>query len=316
MNMREIEVISEIVNYQNFSDAAYSLSYSPSVISKYVSSVENELGVKLFVRGNKSNELSLTPEGKVLMQDIQRISLAYHHMMELKKQFKGSYDNVIRIGSLPRFGNKTEQDILADFLYDNPTAELEQIKMHARDLLRLLQAGKLDAAFIVLTSDVRAEVFFKDLLDNSDVDIELVTTEKEQYIGVSENFLPGVEEEANFEVFRDFTFVLPVRETNRDTAAYDSMKMMAKQNGFKLKTTYIDEFDTTVFRLAIKKPLAIAMTSIGFRIDGIKILRVADWQYPSNLYFMSLNGNKKRLLKNLKDIVAGYAGESRETETD
>ncbi len=307
MNMREIEVISEVVNFQNFSDAAYSLSYSPSVISKYVSSVEKELGVKRFVRGNKSSELTLTPEGRVMLQDIQRMSLAYRHMMEMKKQLTGTGGNVIRIGSLPRFGNRMEQDILAEFLYSNPDAELEQVKMHARDLLTLLQAGKLDAAFVVLSADIPAEVFFKDILDNSDVDIELVSAETEQYIAVSENFLPGIENEACFSDFRDFTFVLPMRETSRDTTAYDSMRMMAKQNGFKLKTTYIDEMDTTVFRLAVKKPLAIAMTSIGFRVDGIKILRLTDWKYPSNLYLMSLSGNRKELLKNLKDIVAAYS---------
>ena len=49
MNMKEIEVLSELVNYKSFSDAAFSLAYSPSVISKYVSNIEEELGVKIFV---------------------------------------------------------------------------------------------------------------------------------------------------------------------------------------------------------------------------------------------------------------------------
>jgi DNA-binding transcriptional LysR family regulator len=55
MNMKEIEVLSELVNYQSFSDAAFSLAYSPSVISKYVSNIEKELGIRIIVRGNKSN---------------------------------------------------------------------------------------------------------------------------------------------------------------------------------------------------------------------------------------------------------------------
>ena len=42
MDINELEVVCELVNYKNFADAAFSLAYSPSVITKYVSNVEKE----------------------------------------------------------------------------------------------------------------------------------------------------------------------------------------------------------------------------------------------------------------------------------
>ena len=36
-------------------------------------------------------------------------------MLELSKQLKGSFENVLRVGSQSRFGNVVERDILASF---------------------------------------------------------------------------------------------------------------------------------------------------------------------------------------------------------
>ena len=124
MNMREIEVICEIGNYKNFTDAAFSLDYSPSAITKYVSGVEDELGLKLYNRCKKSGELALTAEGKVLINAMRRISSDYQYLMELAKQLKNTSESSIRIGSQPRLSNLQEQDIIASFLFKNPNAKI------------------------------------------------------------------------------------------------------------------------------------------------------------------------------------------------
>lgn len=308
MNMREIQVLSEIVNYHSFLDAAYSLSYSPSVISKYVSSVEEELGIKIFIRGNKSNKLTLTPEGQVLIQDIQRINTGYQHMMERTKQLKGTFDNILRIGSQARLGNLIEREVLASFLFENPKADMEQVKMSSRDLQKLFQAGKLDAMFISVPENTRSDDFFIDLNDYLDIEITFLTTEREIFLGISDKYLPGIEKEAPFIEFKDFSFAFafPMSTDDKESKAIETFRLLAKKSGFNLKTTYFGAHDTAVLKLATKMPIAVATTNIPAHFEGIKFIRVTDWNSYTNVYFVCLRNNCKKMLLNLKKIIANY----------
>lgn len=307
MNMREIEVISELINYKSFSDASYTLPYSPSVITKYISNVEKELGIKLFIRSNKSRELSLTPEGKVLIDSILRINMNYQHMMELAKQLKGTYENVIRIGSQPRFGNLIEQEIIALFWLNNPKAKIERVKMFSMDLMKLLGAGRLDAIFVTLHGEIKIEEYFRDLINNSDIDIIFLSAEKNMYLGISDKYLPG-KEEAKFKEFKDFTFAFPFPKSSdtQETKAIETYNSLASENGFKLKTVYLGGNDNAAFKLATKAPVAVATTNIPALYKGIKFVKISDWCAFTNLYFVYLKSNKKGMLINLKKIVKQY----------
>ncbi len=309
MNMREIQVLSEVVNYHSFYDAAYSLSYSPSVISKYVSNVEEELGIKIFVRGNKANKLTLTPEGQVLIQDIHRLNICYQHMMELTKQLKGTFGNVLRVGSQPRLGNLVEGEILSSFLFENPKADMEQVKMTSiRDLLNLLKTGKLDAMFASIPESVKIRDYFYDPNDYSDAEITFLTSEKEMYLGISDKYLPGIKNEAPFSYFKDFSFAFgsPMSADDNDTKTIEAFRILARQNGFPLKTAYFGVQDTAVLKLAAKMPIAVAATNIPAQFEGIKFIRISDWNSSTNIYFISLKNNSKKMLLNLKKNIADY----------
>lgn len=308
MNMREIQVLSEIANYCSFSDAAYNLSYSSSVISKYVCSVEEELGLKIFVRGNKSNKLALTPEGQILIQDIQRINTVYQHMMELSQQLKGTFDNVLRVGSQARLGNVVEREILASFVIENPMADMEQTKMSSKDLQKLFQAGKLDAMFISVPENLKIDDYYADLGDNLDIEITLLTSEHELYLGVFDEYLPGMEHEAKFSDFKDFSFAFafPMSADDLDSKAIETFRLMARKNNFNLKTTYFGAYDTSILKLATRMPIAVTTTNVPAQIEGIKFIRVVDWDSYTNIYFVCLRNNSKKMLHSLKKSIANY----------
>lgn len=307
MNMREIEVISQIVNYKSFSDAATSLSFSPSAITKYVSNVERELGLKLFIRGKKSGELVLTSEGKVLIGAMRRINGGWQYLLELAGQLKGTYENAIRIGSQPRLGNIQEQEIIASFLFRNPKAEIDTVKVYAKDLMSLLQAGRLDAMFVTVHGETKIEDYFKEQLDNSDTETMFLSTDREMYFGISEKYLPG-RTEAEFKEFRDFTFAFPfpIASDTEDTKAISTFESMAAENGFALKTMHVGGYDTSVFRLATMMPVAVSTTNIPAEYKGIKFVRITDWKGSTNLYFIFMKSNRKEILRNLKRSVREY----------
>ncbi len=304
MRIRELEVISELVNYKSYFDASFSLLCTPSIISKYVTNVEEELGVRLFVRSSKTSDLMLTPEGKVLINSIQKITKEYNYMTELARQLKFTHENVMRIGVQPRYGNIYEQQIIASFMYDNPDVKIDIVKMGPRNLMNLLQSGQLDAFFATLHEDVVPEEYFGDQIANSDVEIEYLLSERENYLGISEEYLPGLTE-APFREFRDFTFVFPFPDTSdlQDMKAVSSFETAAKENGFKLKKMHFTGNDNTIFQLARMMPLAVSTTNVPAQYDGIKFVRTSDWKGCSNQYFIYRKGSKKKTMNDLKKCV-------------
>ncbi len=115
-------------------------------------------------------------------------------------------NNVLRVGSQARFGNQIEQEILASFLLNNFNTDLEQVKMNSKDLLKLLQVGKLDAMFIIRSRIREIEHYFRDMEEYQDIEVIFLTCEREIYLGISTQYLPGVTKEARFADFKDFSF--------------------------------------------------------------------------------------------------------------
>ena len=304
MRIRELEVISELVNYKSYFDASFSLLCSPSIISKYVTNVEEELGVRIFVRSSKTSDLMLTPEGKVLINSIQKISKEYKYMTELARQLKYTHENVIRIGSQPRYGNIYEQRIIASFMYGNPDVKVETVKMGPRNLMNLLQSGQLDAFFATIHEDIVPEEYFRDQISNSDVEIMYLFSERENYLGISDKYLPG-KTEAPFREFKDFTFVFPFPDTSdlQDVKACSTFEALAKENGFKLKKMHFAGTDSTIFQLAKMMPLAVSTTNIPAQYDGIKFVKTTDWKGCSNQFFIYRKGNNKKMMNNLRKCV-------------
>jgi hypothetical protein len=310
MNIKEIEAVSQMTNYRNFSDAADSLFYSTSAITKYISNVENELGVKLFERGNKSNDMSLTPEGKVIMQSLRNISLEYQHMLSLAKQVKGSNDKGIKIGTQMRVANLPEREILSIFWANNPEAQMQQVKMTPGDLMPLLNIGKLDAIIISTPENYMTSKYFASLEYDFNTEITLLAEENEMFLGIAEKYMQGATE-APFKAFKDFTFAFafPLSPRQPDMNSRLGFEQLARENGFDLKTIHCGSVDSTIMNTATIMPLAIPATKAVQQFPGIKFVKVADWHSSTFVYFLCLKANRNIKLSSLKKIVAQYVAD-------
>lgn len=71
VNTVQLECFLAVAQYLNFSKAAESVSITQPAVSHQIGSLEDELGVKLFVRTSKS--VSLTREGIMFISDAEQI---------------------------------------------------------------------------------------------------------------------------------------------------------------------------------------------------------------------------------------------------
>ena len=82
MNGRQIECFLEAASLLNFTKAAESLTLPQPAVSRYISSLEEELGVSLFHREN-NRRMTLTEEGKIYYNFFRRFALEYTHTRNL-----------------------------------------------------------------------------------------------------------------------------------------------------------------------------------------------------------------------------------------
>lgn len=82
----------------SFTDTAKSFYISQSVLSNHISNLEKELGVKLFIRDNRS--VVLSEVGKLFLKDAENITLAYEQAIDNIAIHEKGTSSLIRIGFL------------------------------------------------------------------------------------------------------------------------------------------------------------------------------------------------------------------------
>ena len=306
MTTEEMMLLSELPNYASFLDASYYLPFSPSTIAKYVGNVEEELGVRLFIRSNKTRELSLTENGKTVIEAIRRMNDDWIYVKRQCEALKNAGGSRIRIGSQPRFGNIHEQRIIADFLFRNPTVQLSMAKSTADDLIRTMVSGRLDAAIITLNDSLDLTEYFR--IHGDRIAAKKIVSENEMYAGVCERYFPD-RTEVRLRELSEFTFAVPFPKENdiQSALAMQSWRSIAEEKGVSLKYIHLQGYDSTVFEMARLKKIAVTTTHIPMaKYEGIHFLRISDWSGGTGLFFLRSPMNKSQALSQLESCVDDY----------
>lgn len=131
-----------------FSRAAAKLFMTQSAVSQAIKSLEAELGATLFLRG--SREISLTPEGKILLEYVTNalslLDTAEQNLQKLKQLEMGE----LRIGVGDTISRYYLLPLLEKFHELYPHIKLKIYNRVSRDTAALLRAGKIDLAFVNL----------------------------------------------------------------------------------------------------------------------------------------------------------------------
>lgn len=147
MTLSQIQYFLTAARCLNFTVAAREMYITQPALGRQISAMEEELGVKLFLR-NK-NFLSLTPVGAMLHKKFTSLMVNYNEILQ-KIYAMGQEDSVhMRIGMLEGYGLG---DILPRFLHlcqmEHPGLMVELFSASYLELKQQLLEGELD---IILT---------------------------------------------------------------------------------------------------------------------------------------------------------------------
>lgn len=146
MEIFQLQCFIKVVALKSFSDAAYEVSISQSSLSKHISKLEDELGVRLFDRSKRS--ALLTPAGREFLLHARKLLQDYGEMCNAIRQFTAS--SHLRIGTVDHMGRVGVTIPIASFLnrFPNGHVSIEMRKSNTLQLMSQLSGKKIDMAFI------------------------------------------------------------------------------------------------------------------------------------------------------------------------
>lgn len=154
MDQRQVQLVLSVAEKLSFSEAAWENSYSPSVASKQVAALENELGVRIFERKGRS-KVELTEIGKKLLPSLSRIQAEYHQMRSIADNAANGI-SCVTLSCPCGFSTLGEDELISTFSAQHPEIIVRQLSKNDRVCSELLLCGDADVS-IRMMSDAQLE---------------------------------------------------------------------------------------------------------------------------------------------------------------
>jgi DNA-binding transcriptional LysR family regulator len=148
MDLRRLEVFRAVAELGSFSGAALELSYTQSVVSHHVATLERELGVTLFERGRRP--VRLTPAGERLNAHAPTILGAVRTAEADLRAIAGLEAGTLRVGAFLSAWTSFVPAAIAEFSAAHPNIQVDVAQHEPTGSLPRLVAGELDLAVVWL----------------------------------------------------------------------------------------------------------------------------------------------------------------------
>lgn len=141
----KLDTLLLVAEKKNFTRAAQALSLTQPAVSHHISQLEQELEVRLFVRGN--GDLMLTPEGETVLRYVRRMKALEKKMAE-ELQEAGRRLTRLRIGITHTAESSIVAEVLARYTNENPGISITIVTDNINNLYDMLENFELDLAVV------------------------------------------------------------------------------------------------------------------------------------------------------------------------
>jgi DNA-binding transcriptional LysR family regulator len=146
MEIHQLEYFLAVEKYRNFSAAALEINVTQSALSQQIKKLEDELGVKLFIRYARSVHLS--PAGEEFLPYARRIVEEIRESREAIKKFTTFDKGKLTIGVFPNIGYLGLDRLITRFCRSYSGIELTIHVANNEELFKGLRERKMNVAFI------------------------------------------------------------------------------------------------------------------------------------------------------------------------
>lgn len=144
MLLRQIEYFQAVIETKNFYEAGEKCHVSQSAISQQIKKLEDELGVQLLERHNRS--FSLTPAGEHFYRKSLVISHDIEQLLRETKRIDKKDAELLHLGCYKGYHGNEFSEAIALFSEQYPTVEIKITTGSHDELYRGMERGTLDLA--------------------------------------------------------------------------------------------------------------------------------------------------------------------------
>ncbi len=163
MNLRDLKYLVSVAKERHFARAAEKSFVSQPTLSMQIKKLEDELGVQIFERSQKS--FLVTKVGKEILLKAEIILREAEEIRNIARNSKDPFSGELRIGAFPTLASYFFPKILGKISKKFPKLKLFLVEEKTATLLQKLQDGEIDAAFIALpiaASDLEVRAIFSE----------------------------------------------------------------------------------------------------------------------------------------------------------
>lgn len=146
MSIAKYKTFIEVVRCQSMRKAAANLNQTPSSVSYTISSLEEDLGIPLFIRSK--SKVTLTSYGQSILPSVMNVLKADKELKEAAASFNGLTTGHIRLGGLQLALARFLPDLVKRMQNVHPGIEISPVLTPYPQLADDLLSGNIDLAFM------------------------------------------------------------------------------------------------------------------------------------------------------------------------
>lgn len=297
MDFRQIEAFVKVVRLRGFSKAGEALFLTQPTISAHVSSLENELGIKLLDRSNK--DVLPTQAGQIFYDYAVNLlntrDDAVHTLNRFTNQLKGRIEVVA--SSIP--GQYLLPGVIRDFAQQYKNIRFFVFQADTKQVIREVREKRYELGLVGARGEYE-DMEYKFIKEDR---LILITPNNKKYAGINTDTIA-------FSTLLDENFIM--RELGSGTR--QEFEKSLKNGGVNPKSVKViaQMNSTEAIKKAVGLGLGVAVVSslcIGddLRLGRIKSFRLEGLEAKRALYAVYLkNRTMSPLLAKFKDYLLGY----------
>lgn len=267
MNNLQIEYFIELCKTLNFTKAAQNLYISQPAISKQISSLEKEIGFKLFDRSNK--DICLTPSGKLFNDFFLKTMNEYNNTIRNAQKLVDQEKKTIVIGFLEAWDmSKPLPSITKTLLSECPDISAYFVSYDFKDLKEKIGAKEIDIAISLAQN-------FDDLYDINTKEITKIQSLLFYSVAHPLANKPGL----TFKDFKDETFF--VFSDKSRISSKDRVTRICDRYGFVPNVVIVPNIESMV--LNVENGLGVAVFDEWIQYKNNPMLRSVETGYKHRI---------------------------------
>lgn len=143
---KQVQTFLEVCRDFHFSQAAKRLGVAQPQLSRTVRELERLVGTRLFLR--QGRRIALSVAGEVFLREVYQLPAILARAVEGARRAAAGEESVLRIGFVGALMGEELLEVFQGYRSRHPDTQLSLFDLAPSDLLRQVESGELDGAFL------------------------------------------------------------------------------------------------------------------------------------------------------------------------